>query len=372
MPKAPPLAALHPIERGHLDVLTDGVGIMQHAIGSTPDPAHGYCVDDVARALQVDLLHARTIGWERVANRAWRNLRFLSDAFDDMTGRFRNFRSVDGTWLPGKASEDSQGRAMLALGETIAMAPDERMVKAASALFVDALPQAQRVEALRARSSVLLGCEGVLQRAPTPEAEAAYRYLATKLRSTFQVDADADWPWPEPILTYENALPIRALITAGQRLGSRSMVERGLALLDWLIVAQTAKAGHLSPVGNGWWRADGEKSQFDQQPIEATALILTAELAYGITGDARYRDAMERAYGWFLGRNDLGAEIADPARGAGRDGLTPTGANTNEGAESTLMWLMALEHIRALRHQEAQMDTPAATDETLATAGSRR
>ena len=94
---------------------------MQHAIGSRPDPAHGYCTDDVARALEVDLLHGRAIGWERVrAERAWRNLRFLSDAFDDMTGRFRNFRRVDGSWADGRASEDSQGRAMLALGETIA------------------------------------------------------------------------------------------------------------------------------------------------------------------------------------------------------------------------------------------------------------
>lgn len=368
----PERAPLHPVNRGHLDVLTDAVGIMQHAVGSRPDPAHGYCVDDVARALQVDLLHARELGWDAVAGRAWRNLRFLSDAFDDMTGRFRNFRRVDLTWVDGKASEDSQGRAMLALGEAIAMAPDAGFVSTAASLFADALPQAQRVEALRAQSSVLLGLDSAWRGAPTPRIQAAFRLLAGRLRTTFGTDTDADWPWPEPIVTYENAMPVRALIVAGQHVGSRSMVDRGMALLDWLIVAQTDKAGHLSPIGNGWWPQEGEKSRFDQQPIEATALILAAETAFGLTSDERYRDAMERAYAWFLGANDLGLQIADPTRGAGRDGLTPKGANTNEGAESTLMWLMALEHIRAARLAEDTTIASVPDERSLETAGASR
>jgi len=345
----PEPAPLYPVNRDHLDVLTDQVGIMQHAIGSRPDPAHGYCVDDVARALQVDLLHARQLGWAAVAERAWNNIRFLSEAFDDMTGRFRNFRRVDGSWVEGRASDDSQGRAMLALGETIAGAPDRRMVTAATALFADALPQAQRVTAMRAQASVLLGCDAAVRVSPTRETVQAYRLLASQLRTTFRGGVGSDWPWPEDRLTYENALPVRAMIVAGQYFGSRQMVEDGLALLDWLIVTQTADDGHFSPVGNGWWPRDGEKAPFDQQPIEATALLLAAETAYSLTSDERYLAAMERAYAWFLGANDLGVEIADPERGAGRDGLTPRGANTNEGAESTLMWLMALEHIRAIR-----------------------
>jgi hypothetical protein len=127
------------------------------------------------------------------------------------------------------------------------------------------------------------------------------------------------------------------------------MVDTGLRSLDWLIDAQTAPDGHLSPVGNGWWRRDGPMSRFDQQPIEATALLLAAEAALLVTGSDRYRVAMERAYAWFLGANDLGLHVADPARGACRDGLEPGGLNLNEGAESTLMWLTAAEHVRAIR-----------------------
>jgi hypothetical protein len=160
---------------------------------------------------------------------------------------------------------------------------------------------------------------------------------------------DAAWPWPERRLTYENALPARALMVAGRYLDEPRMVDQGLRVLDWLIEIQTAPDGHFAPIGNGWWPRDGDRSQFDQQPIEATAMILAAEDALAETGDDRDRAAMERAYAWFLGGNDLGVAIADPARGAGADGLTPEGINVNEGAESTLMWLMALEHIRILR-----------------------
>ena len=137
--------------------MTDAVGIMQHAVGSKPDPAHGYCVDDVARALQVDLLHGRELGWPAVAERARHNLDFLAEAFDEATGRFRNFRSVDGSWTEGVGSEDCQGRAFHALGDVIADAPDARIVESATSLFEQALPAALGLTALRAQSSVLLG-----------------------------------------------------------------------------------------------------------------------------------------------------------------------------------------------------------------------
>ena len=127
------------------------------------------------------------------------------------------------------------------------------------------------------------------------------------------------------------------------------MLRIGLQVLDWLIDIQTAPEGHFSPIGNGWWPRGGEKSQFDQQPIEATSMLLAAEAAHRATGDPRYLAAMERAYAWFLGANDVRRRVAQPARGACGDGLEPRGVNRNEGAESTLMWLMASEHIRAIR-----------------------
>jgi hypothetical protein len=342
-------APLSAPSRLHLDVLTDGVGIMQHAIGSRPDPAHGYCVDDVARALQVDLLHGNVLGWAAVRGSAWRGLRFLADAFDPTSGRFRNFRSVDGSWIGGPGSDDSYGRAIHALGDTIAVAPDRGLVEAAADLVDRALPAARELAWSRAEASVVLGCAAILEATPGGLPATTLTLLATRLLARFSRDATPDWPWPEASLTYENALLPRALIVAGRILESEPMVDQGLRTLDWLIDAQTAPDGHLSPIGNGWWARGGAPSQFDQQPIEATALLLAAGAAHAVTGSRRYEAAMERSYAWFLGANDLGFYVADPASGAGCDGLTRTGVNTNQGAESTLMWLTAAEHIRTLR-----------------------
>ncbi|HEX6867612.1 MAG TPA: hypothetical protein VF119_02345 [Candidatus Limnocylindrales bacterium] len=342
-------ATLHPIARGHLEALTDDIGIMQHAIGREPDPAHGYCTDDVARALSVDLLHQRGLGWARVSDSAWRSLRYLEAAFDGVSGRFRNFRRVDGSWLDGPASEDSQGRAMAALGDAIAHAPDPAFVAAAATLFDAALPRAQGMTALRARASVLLGCDAAMQARPEPRTATAYRLLGASISAAFAPRIVSDWPWPESRLTYENALPVHALILAAGHLDAPSMLAGGLHVLDWLVREQTAPAGHLSPIGNEWWPCGGVKARFDQQPIEATSLLLAADAALTATGDERHRATMERAYAWFLGENDLDLPLAEPERGAGFDGLTPDGVNTNQGAESTLMWLTALERIRAVR-----------------------
>jgi hypothetical protein len=364
----PEPAPLYPVNRLHLDEISDDIGIMQHAIGSRPDPAHGYCTDDVARSLQVDLLHQRELGWAAVGDSAWRSLRFIDAAFDGATGRFRNFRRADGSWLDAPGSEDCHGRAMLALGETIALAPDARLVESATSLFERALPEATTLTAIRARASVILGYAAILDAAPNPAAAAALRLMGTDLHARFRSVATFAWPWPESSLTYENGLPARALIVAGRALASDDMIDDGLRALDWLIDAQTTTDGCLSPIGNGWWPRGGTKSQFDQQPIEATALLLAAEVAWLETSNDRYRTAVERAHGWFLGENDLGLDVADPTRGGSRDGLTPGGVNTNQGAESTLMWLIATEHIRALRGSGPTGSAPVWVEPILATA----
>ena len=243
---------------------------------------------------------------------------------------------------------------MRALGATIASSPDGRMVELSSSLFSLALPAAQGLRAMRAQASVLLGCDAVMQAAPSEQAALAYRAVADRLGSAFRSRARPGWPWPETRLTYENGLPVQALIVGGRHLDSPQVLDDGLRVLDWLIIEQT-RASHLSPIGNGWWVRGGEKSHFDQQPIEVTALLLAAHAAYIVTGADRYRAAMERAYGWFLGQNDVGVSVAVPERGACYDGLTPRGVNRNQGAESTLMWLIASEHTRAIRarHQTA-------------------
>lgn len=342
---------MFPVHRGHLDALSTSIGIHQHARADRPDPAHGYCTDDVSRALLVDLLHQREIGWDTVAPSAIRNIAFLGQAFEEATGRFRNFRTADGEWSEAPGSEDSCARALYGLGEAIASCPPGAPRDEARDLFERALHASSRVTHLRPMATVLLACDAAERGGLRGEVAEVYQRVGHDLRSVFESRLVTHaWPWPEERLTYENELPARALITGGYRLGHRRMARIGLRVLDWLIDAQTWQGGVLSTIGNaGWWSKGTEMAHFDQQPISATSLLLAADAAHRATGRERYAKAMEMSYGWFLGRNILGCCVAEPMFGACHDGFGPAGVNENQGAESTLMWLMAVEHIRALR-----------------------
>jgi hypothetical protein len=184
------------------------------------------------------------------------------------------------------------------------------------------------------------------------EAHPAFERLATRLVERFGNPGD-EWPWPDPVLTYENALVAQGLVTVGRRLGNQVLLTRGCFVLDWLIDVQTGDGGVFSPIGNrNWWPRAGERSQFDQQAIEATSLISATVAAFRATGRQRYVNAAEMAYGWFLGDNDLGVVMANPANGGCFDGMTESGVNENQGGESTLMWLTALERMRELRGRD--------------------
>lgn len=325
-----------------------------------PNPAFGTCTDDVARALAVDLAHAEVLGWGTVAESAWRSMRYLDEAFDPVAGRFRNFRDAEGAWDPAPPSEDSQGRALLALGTAAATRLDPSLRDRARALFAAGLARGRDLGALRAVASATLGCvaaiDGLQREDPLlGEAEAALGHLAGPLLVASEAaSGDATWRWPEPVLTYENGLLPQAMIAAGRQLGIPELRRAGLRILDWLIEAQTAADGTFSPIGNrGWWKRAGPRSRFDQQPIEAASTILACHVAWSATLDPRYRAAAERAYAWFLGYNDSGVRVAVPRKGACHDGLEASGVNANQGAESTLMWLIALERMRAFRQGPA-------------------
>ena len=348
-----PERALPPTRRQHLEAITGPLGIWQHTDGVMPDEAFGTCTDDVARALTVDLLHRHTLGWEAVRPSALRAMEYLEAAFDESAGVFRNFRAADGRWLDGSPSQDSQGRALLALGTTARSAPEVPLRRAASSLLEAALAGAVRLSSPRAVASAILGLDAGMDGGITDPMQLTFSRLVGRLEQIFAaVDDDDEWTWPEPVLAYENALLPHALIVAGRRVGDANMRRAGLAVLDWLIDNQTARGGRFSPVGNdGWWERGGRRARFSQQPIEATATILAVAAAFDVTGDPRYRRAAEAAYAWFLGENDAGLVVADSATGGCHDGLSQEQVNGNQGAESTLMWLTAVETMRSLRNR---------------------
>jgi hypothetical protein len=335
--------------------MTGPLGIFQHAIGSEPDPAHGVCTDDVSRAFALDLLHAQTLGWDAVRPTAVRSFAFLRTALSQRTGRFRNFRATDGAWLDVAGSDDTQGRALRALAAVATAGPENPMRHEAASLFQSALLVASRLRASRAVSNALIGCDAILRDCPDGRTERAFSDLASRLKPLFNAHTrGGDWPWPEPVVTYESAILPHALLVVARRYEDPTLARVALRVLDWLIEAQTSADGKFTPVGNvGWWTRGGPRAQWDQQPIEATTLIEACVAAFTATNDAHYRAAAEMAYAWFLGQNDAGLTVAVAATGGCHDGLSATEVNANQGAESTIMWQMAVEGVRALRAQAA-------------------
>jgi hypothetical protein len=342
---------LFPAQRQHLERLTGPLGIWQHAQGVEPDETLGTCTDDVARALMVDLLQRRTLGWEAVSPSARQSIDYLIAAFDPSLEIFRNFRDTAGVWLDELPSQDSQGRALHALGTAARDTPEVGLRLDAQSLFTLALPAARRLTSPRAVAAAVLGCDAALEAGLTGDTQHTFELLAGRLSGAFaEVDLDGDWPWPEETLTYENALLPHAMIVAGRRLGDARLRSVGLHVLDWLIAAQLSRGGIFTPIGShGWWPKGMTRSQFDQQPIEATAMILAAAAAYEASQDPGYIRSAEAAYAWFLGDNDAGLAVADVLTGGCHDGLSEHQVNANQGAESTLMWLTALETMRQLR-----------------------
>jgi hypothetical protein len=348
-----------PVTRTHLEAITGPLGIFQHALGEEPDPIHGVCTDDVARAFTVDVIHARTLGWEAVRPSAVRSFAFLRSAYNLRTSRFRNFRAADGTWLDVAGSEDTQARALRALSLAATAGPDNPLRHEAAALFRTALPVANRLRPPRAVAAAILGCDTILQDGADGRAERALSDLASRLRPLFAAQTrGSEWPWPEPIVTYENALLPHALLVVAQHYGDPTLARVALRVLDWLIDEQTSADGMFSPIGNqGWWLRGGARATFDQQPIEATTMIEACAAALAATGDAHYGKSAEMAYAWFLGANDSGLPVAVVATGGCHDGLAATEVNVNQGAESTIMWQLAVEAVRELRARPAQVVT---------------
>lgn len=335
----------------HVRRLTDHAGILQHARYSVPRYDHGYCLDDNARAL---LLMARvedsgTDERASVGALAGRYLAFVSHAFDEQSGRFRNFMSFERAWTEPCGSEDSHGRGIWALGTVVGLsnAPGRRSL--AGDLFHSALPAVAAFKSPRAWAYALLGIDHYLS-AFTGErsVEGVRTLLAERLLDLHARTSGPEWCWFEDSVTYCNARLAEALIVSGHRMKRQPMLDAGLASLDWLLSRQRAADGHFAPVGsNGFLERGAATALFDQQPVEACGVVAACLAAYRATNDVGWFDRARWAFDWFLGHNDLHRSLYDASTGGCRDGLHADRANENQGAESTISYLQALLDMRA-------------------------
>jgi glycosyltransferase involved in cell wall biosynthesis len=339
------------IKLDHLNRMTDDTGILEHAVFVVPNCPEGYTTDDNARALIVAiLLEQLGDGIPRgTAGLASRYLAFLWLAFDPTSKRFRNLLSYDRQWQEEVGSEDSHGRALWGLGTVLGRSKDLGLRGAAGRLFELAVPAALEFKSPRAWAFALLGLEEYLDSFPGDRAAlSAADALANRLFNSYRASKSAGWHWFEGVLAYSNARLPQALLRSGLRNANNEMISAGLEALDWLTTIQRCEVkGHFVPIGSqGFYSKKNQKARFDQQPIEACAAVSACLQANRATGKSSWRQGAWSAFNWFLGDNDLQIALYDPTTGGCRDGLHPDRVNENQGAESTLSFLMALLEMR--------------------------
>jgi len=336
------------LNAAHLLNMTDDTGVLQHAIFSVPNTREGYTTDDNARALMVSNAldetapYGSTVDYARLSHRY---LAFLWLAFHADTGRFRNFLGYDRNWLEDVGSEDSHGRALWALGTVLGHSQDAGLRGAAGRLFEAAIPASATFHSPRAWAFSILGMQAYLDWFPGDRAvQGARNMLANQLLRNYEQTSAGSWHWFEKSLAYSNARLPQALILAGWRSENQKMISCGFESLEWLVKEQHRGDEEIFvPIGSNGFFADGkEKARFDQQPIEANATISACLLAYRLTHEKRWLVEARRVFRWFLGKNDLNVPLYDAVTGGCRDGLHPDRVNENQGAESTLSFLLAL------------------------------
>jgi glycosyltransferase involved in cell wall biosynthesis len=355
------LNQLPQLKLNHVNALTDDTGMQQHAIFTIPNRAEGYTTDDNARALifsvLLDELNVDDFGSAEAPNPDWpfRYLAFLEHAFNSKKKRFRNFLGYDHRWLEDQGSEDSHGRGLWALGTLLARSTNHGLRGAAGRLFEFSVPAVIGFHSPRACAYAVLGIQEYLHSyAGDRDAQQIRLALARRLLHLYESIRRPDWKWFEDVVAYGNARMPQALLLVGSACGDERMLAAGIESLDWLMEIQRSQTGgHFVPIGSqGFYRQGNEPARFDQQPIEAAGAVSACLEAYRVTGDIGWRTQAWSAFNWFLGDNDLQVSLYDSETGGCRDGLHPDRANQNQGAESTLSFLMALLEMRSLQKIE--------------------
>ncbi len=342
---------LPPVKIDHLHRMTDDTGMIQHANFIVPNYSEGYSIDDNARALIVCMhLAELELGNGQSLALASRYLAFINYAFNRENGRFRNFMDYQRNWLEDSGSEDSHGRTLWALGTVLGRSNIPALQSMAGWLFEQTLPAILETTSPRAWAFTLIGIHEYLRRFDGDRRASQIRdELAKRLLALYQQCRSDEWCWYETELSYCNAVLPQAMLMCGQWIPHKTMTEVGLESLGWLADLQRADSasGYFVPIGsNGFYKQGGKQARFDQQPVEAQTMASACLEAYRSTRDKRWRKEAQRAFEWFLGRNDLNLPLYDPTTGGCRDGLHPDRPNENQGAESTLAFIQILLELR--------------------------
>jgi hypothetical protein len=327
--------------------MTDDTGIIQHAKFGIPNLKEGYCLDDNSRALLMALLAYKVKKHRMALDILPIYLSYIHYMQND-DGTFRNFLSFNRNFLDEIGSEDAFGRTIWSLGYLLANAPNDAYYQSGKEVFFEAAPNFEKLQSIRSIANTMIGVSYYLKTNHSDEGMTErLRKMAYVLIGHYEANKTEDWHWFESLLAYDNAMLPLALLHSASILHDEKVMRIALESIDFLTNV-TLKNGYLSIIGNEkWYKKDGEQSNFAQQPIDALAMVLMFHQAFHLTKDRTYLNKLFTSFMWFLGENDLRLSLYDFDTKGCCDGLERDGVNRNQGAESTLAYLIS--HLTVLQ-----------------------
>ncbi|MDH4089171.1 MAG: glycosyltransferase family 4 protein [Cyclobacteriaceae bacterium] len=341
---------LPPFLLTHIKRLTDDTGIIQHAKFGIPNLKEGYCLDDNARALLMVLMAYKQKKDDLALELSPIYLSYIH-YMQNKDGTFRNFLSFNRNFLDQVGSEDSFGRTIWALGYLLGNAPNDAYYQTGRLVFFDAAPNFEKLKSIRSIANTMIGISYYLRNTPGDDGMTErLRNLAYTLIKHYQENSTHEWKWFESLLAYDNGILPLALLHSAEILNDDTITKTALDSMNFL-TSITLKDGYLSIIGNKeWYKKDGERSMFAQQPIDALAMILMYHQAFHLTKDKEYLNKLYTSFMWFLGENDLRMSLYDFETKGCCDGFENYGVNRNQGAESSLAYLIS--HLTVLQAYE--------------------
>ncbi len=345
---------LPPFSLTHIKRLTDDTGIIQHAKFGIPNLKEGYCLDDNSRALLMVLMTYKQKKDPLALELMPIYLSYIH-YLQNKDGTFKNFLSLKRDFLDEVGSEDSFGRTIWALGYLLGNAPNDSYYQMGKLLFFNAAPNFEKLKSIRSIANTIIGISHYLYTNPTDDdMTERLRNLAGKLVIHYEQNQSEGWKWFESLLAYDNGILPLSLLHASHILNDSKVTDVAIEAMEFL-TEHTLKDGSLSIIGNKeWFKREGTRSIFAQQPVDAMAMVLMYQQAYLLTKDKEYLNKLFACFMWFLGENDLRMSLYDFETKGCCDGFENYGVNRNQGAESSLAYLIS--YLTVLQSYEAFYD----------------
>ncbi|MDO8367707.1 MAG: glycosyltransferase [Saprospiraceae bacterium] len=333
------------IHLGHIKRMTTNFGMLQFSKTNHPDPDSGYTIDDNARAMVAVCMHNELFTGKKDLVYLQTYLNFIEHCLQP-DGHFLNYADIDKKFTAQNKEvnlDDANGRTIWALGFLLSRqnALPKRMVQQAESILKQTFSHLETIHSPRAMAFAIKGLHYYLSATPSPDAQRLVEKLANRLVQMYRHEAESGWHWFESYLTYGNSILPEALLCAWLSTGNYGYRDIAHESFNFLLKHTFTEKGIKVVPNNGWMQKGQGRAQYGEQPIDVAYTILALQLFYEVFNEARYREKMETAFNWFLGQNHLDQIIYNPCTGGCYDGLEETQVNMNQGAESTVSYLMA-------------------------------